>query len=92
MLRVHLRTVVALKTQWERRRLVLQTGSVIGFMVTFASLHILRRHETIVAQALVRPRRVGALAAITDLQGLFALIDVCAVRTEAAAREDTGDP
>lgn len=42
------------------------------------SLHVFRRHEPVIAQAPVLSRDVCALATITDIGVIFALINVCA--------------
>lgn len=69
----------------EQRRLQLHCFCLfvcLWVSVTQAGLHILRWHETIETQALVRPWGVGALASIADIWGLFTLIDIWGTKAE----------
>lgn len=50
----------------------------VTFIDIYASLHVFRRHEPVIAQAPVLPRYVCALTTITDIGVIFTLIDVCA--------------
>lgn len=64
----------------QRGSVALLCSRVDMAMLTDTGPHVHGRHEPIEAEAAVLPGDVGALAPVTDVRVILALIDVCGTK------------